>query len=130
MGLARLPESGTAATEMREVESAEGGRGFVRRHYRRLSAIPPRSIFLPPSSSASRAEVRGPAESREEMVGVEAVRPSGARTGSEVLGTAKALQRWRPGRDDEGACSGVFGLRRWRLVLGTLTIFLGVPRCC
>ncbi len=52
------------------------------------------------------------AVSRGEMVGAEAVRPAGARARSEVLGTAKAQQRWRPGRDDEGACGGVFWLRR------------------
>jgi hypothetical protein len=61
-----------------------------------------------------------------EMVEAEAVRPAGARAGSEVLWPIRAIQRWLPGRDDEG----VFGLRRWRLVYGTLTIFLGVPRCC
>jgi hypothetical protein len=76
----------------------EGGRDTVRGHHRRLSAIPPCSVFLPPSLSASRAEA-----SRAAMVGAEAVRPAGARDGSEVLGTAKALQHWRPGRVDEGA---------------------------
>jgi hypothetical protein len=123
-----MQESDMAATGIREVERAEGGRDDVPRHYRRLSTIPPRIVFLPPSSSASRAEARGPAASQEEMVEAEAIRPAGARAGSDALGTERALQHWRPGRDDEGACGGVFGLRR--LILGTLTIFLGVPHCC
>ncbi len=92
--MARLPESGSAATELEEVESAEGVRDAGRRHYRRLSAIPPRSILLPPSSSASRAEARGPAASRAAMVGAEAVWLAGARVGSEMLETANALQHW------------------------------------
>ncbi len=119
-----------AAIGIREEERAEGGRDDVPRHYRCLSAIPPRIVFLPPSSSASRAEMRGPAASQEEMVEAEAVRLAGAWAGSDALGTERALQHWRPGRDDKGACGGVFGLRRWRLILGTLTIFLGVPHCC
>jgi hypothetical protein len=130
MGSARLPESDVAATGIREEERAEGGRDDVPRHYRRLSTIPPRIDFLPPSSSASRAGARAPAASQEEMVVAEAVRLAGARAGSEALGTVRALRHWRPGRDDEGVCSGVFGLRRWRLVLGTLMIFLGVLHCC
>jgi hypothetical protein len=129
MGSARLPESDAAATGIREEERAEGGRDDVPSHYRRLSTIPPCIVFLPPSSSSSRAEAKAPAASQEEMVVAEAVRLAGGRAGSEALGTVRALWHWRPGRDDEGACGGVFGLRRWRLVLGTLTIFLGVPHC-
>ncbi len=67
--------------------------------------------------------------SQGEMVGAEVVRPAGAQAESEALGMIRAIQRWQPGSDDEGACGGIFGLRRWWLVFGTLTIFLGVPRC-
>jgi hypothetical protein len=130
MGSAKLPESDVVATGIREEERAEGGRDDVPRHNRRPSTIPPRIVFLLPSSSASRAEARAPAASQEEMVVAEAVRLVGARAGSEALGTVGALRHWRPGRDDEGACGGVFVLRRWRLVLGTSTIFLGVLHCC
>jgi hypothetical protein len=69
-----------------EVESAEGARDEGRRHSRRPSAVPPHIVSLPPSSSASRAEARGPAASRAAMVEEEAVRLAGARAGSEVLG--------------------------------------------
>jgi hypothetical protein len=123
-------ESYMAATGIREEERAEGGRDDFHRHYQRLSAIPPCIVFLPPSSSALPAEAKGPVPSQEEMVEAEAVQPAGARAGSDALGTERALQSWRPGRNDEGACGGVFSLRRWRLILGTLTIFLGVPHCC
>jgi hypothetical protein len=118
LGLARLPELGSEATKLEEVESAEGGRDAGRHHYRRPSAVPTRSVFLLPSSPASRAEARGPAASQVAMAGAEAVRPAGAWARSEVLGTAKALQHWRPDRVDEGVCGGVSGLRRWRLALG------------
>jgi hypothetical protein len=49
------------------------------------------------------------------MAEEEAVRPAGARAGSEVLKAAKALQRQRLDRVDEGIRGGVSGLRRWRL---------------
>jgi hypothetical protein len=55
------------------VESAEGGRDAGHRHSQRPSAVSPRSVFLPPSSSASRAEARGPAASRAAMAEEEAV---------------------------------------------------------
>ncbi len=71
-----------------EVEGAEGARDEGRRHSRLPSAVPPHSVSLPPFSSASRAEARGPAASRAEMAGEEAVWPAGARAGSEVLGAA------------------------------------------
>ncbi len=99
------------------MESAEGGRDEGRRHSRRPSADPPRRVFLPASSSASRAEALGLAASRAAMAEEEAVQPAGARAGSEVLGAAKAPQRQRPDRNDEGVCSGVSGLRQWRLAL-------------
>jgi hypothetical protein len=52
------------------------------------------------------------------MAEEEAVRPAGARAESEVLRAAKALQRQRPDRVDEGVSGGVSGLKRWRLALG------------
>ncbi len=100
-----------------EVESAEGARDEGRRHSRHLSAVPPHSVSLPPSSSASRAEARGPAASRAAMAGEEEVRPAGARAGSEVLGAATSPQRQRPDRDDEGVCGSVSRPRRWWLAL-------------
>ncbi len=103
------------------MECAEGGRDEDRLHSRRPSAVPPRSVFLPPYSSASQAEARGPAASRAAMAEEEAFRLAGARAGS-VLGVAKALQRQQPERDDEGVCGGVCGgvsgLRRWRMAIG------------
>jgi hypothetical protein len=100
-----------------EVESAEGARDEGRRHSQRPSAIPPHSVSLPPSLSASQAEARGPAASRAVMTEEEAVRPPGARAGSEVLETAALPQDQRPDRDEEGVCGGVSGLRRWRLAI-------------
>jgi hypothetical protein len=64
------------------------------------------------------------------MAMVEAVRPAGARAGSEVLGTASAQQHWRPDRVDEGVCGGVSGLWRWKLALGRLGRFLEVLQSC
>jgi hypothetical protein len=52
------------------------------------------------------------------MVRAEAVRPVGAWAGYEVLGTASALQHWRPDCVDEGVCGGISGLSRWQLALG------------
>jgi hypothetical protein len=43
-----------------EVESAEGARDEGCCHSQRPSTIPPHSVSLPPSSSASQAEARGP----------------------------------------------------------------------
>jgi hypothetical protein len=100
-----------------EVESAEGARDEGRRHSQRPSAIPPHSVSLPPSSSASRAEARGLAASRAVMTEEEAVRPAGARAGSEVLGAAALPQDQRPDRNDEGICGGVSGPRQWRLAI-------------
>jgi hypothetical protein len=88
LGSSGLPASGSEATMWEEVESVEGARDEGRRHSRRPSAVPPHSISLPPSSSASRAETRGPAASRAAMAGEEAVQPAGAWAGSEVLGVA------------------------------------------
>jgi hypothetical protein len=117
LGSPGLQASGLEATMWEEVESAEGARDEGRRRSRRPSAVPPHTFSLPPSSSASRAEVRGPAASRAAMVEEEAVRPAGARAGSEVLGAATSLRRQRQDRDDEGVCGGVFRPRRWRLAL-------------
>jgi hypothetical protein len=64
------------------------------------------------------------------MAMAEAVRPAGARAGSEVLGTASALKHWRPDRVDEGVCGGVSGLWRWQLALGRLWIFLVILQSC
>jgi phage shock protein PspC (stress-responsive transcriptional regulator) len=47
-----------------------------------------------------------------------------------VLGTAIALQHWRPDRVDEGVCGGVSGLWRWKLALGRLEIFLEALQNC
>jgi hypothetical protein len=102
-----------------EVENAEGARDEGRRHSRRPSAVPPHIFSLPPSSSASRVEARGPVASRALMVEEEAVRPVGARAGSEELGAATLLRRQRPDRDDEGVCGDVFGPRWWRLEFGS-----------
>jgi hypothetical protein len=69
LGSSGLPASGSGATMWEEVESAEGARDEGRRHYRLPSAVPPHSVFLPPFSSASRAEARGPAASRAAKAG-------------------------------------------------------------
>jgi hypothetical protein len=100
-----------------EVESAEGARDEGRCHSQRPSTIPPHSVSLPPSSSASQAEAeaRGPAASRAVMTEEEAVRPAGARAGYEVLGAAALPQDQRPDRDDEGVCGGVSGPRWSRM---------------
>ena len=83
-----LPASGSEATMWEEVENAKGARDEDRRHSQHPKAVPPHSVFLPPFSSASRAEARGPAASRAVMAVEEAVRPAGARAGSEVLRAA------------------------------------------
>ncbi len=57
-------------------------------------------------------------ESLVAMVGVVAVRPAGARAGSEVLRTATALQQWRSDRVDKGICSSVSRLRETWLQRG------------
>jgi hypothetical protein len=118
LGSASPPWSGSEAIEYEEVEYAEGGTDVGRRHHPRPSAAPPCSVFLPLFSSASQAEARGAAKSHAAMA--EVVRPAGARAGSEVLGTASALQHWRSVHVDEGVCGGVSGLWRWRLALGKL----------
>ncbi len=64
-----LPVSGSEATMWEEVEKAEGERDEGRRHYRLPSTVPPHSVILPPFSSASRAEARGPAAFRAAMAG-------------------------------------------------------------
>jgi hypothetical protein len=92
LGSSRLPASGSEATMWEEVESAEGARDEGRRHSQCPSAIPPHSVSLPPSSSALWAEARRPAASRAVMAEEEAVRPAGARAGSEVLGAAALPQ--------------------------------------
>ncbi len=112
------------------MECTEGGIDEGRRHLPHPSAAPPRNVFLPPFSSASQAEARGLAKSRAAMAMAEAARPAGARAGSEVLGTAIALQRWRPDRVDEGVCGSVSGLWRWKLALGMLKILLEVLQSC
>jgi hypothetical protein len=117
LGSSGLPASGSEATMWEEVESAEGARDEGHRYSLRPSAVPPHSVSLPPSSSASRAEERGPAASRAVMAEEEAVRPAGAWARSEVLGAATSPQRQRPDRDNEGVCGGVSGPRRWRLAL-------------
>jgi hypothetical protein len=68
LGSLGLSASGLEATMREEVENAEGARDEGRRHSRRPSTAPPHIFSLPPSSSASRAEARGPAASRAEMV--------------------------------------------------------------
>jgi hypothetical protein len=98
-----------------EVESTEGARDEGHCHSQRPSTIPPHSVSLLPSSSASQEEARGPAASRAVLTEEEAVRPAGARAGYEVLGAAALPQDQRPVRDDEGVCGGVSGLRRWRM---------------
>jgi hypothetical protein len=112
------------------VECAEEGIDVGRRHRPRPSAAPPRNVFLPPFLSASQAEVRGQAKSRAAMA--MAVWLAGARAGSEVLGTASALQHWRPDSVDEGVCGGVSGLWRWwwQLALGKLLKFLVTLQRC
>jgi hypothetical protein len=94
-----------------------GGRDAGRRPCQCLLAAPPRSAFLPPSSSAWRAgaRVRGPSVTRMAMVGAVADRPAGAQAGSDVLGAAIALQHWQPDRDDGGVGGGISRLRQWRL---------------
>jgi hypothetical protein len=107
-----------------------GGIVVGRRHLPRPSAAPPRNVFLPPFLSASQVEARGLAKSRAATAMAEAVRPAGARAGSEVLGTASALQHWRPDCVDEGVCGGVSGLWRWQLALDRLWIFLVILQSC
>jgi hypothetical protein len=102
----------------------------VGRHHLHPSATPPRSVFLPLSSFASKAEARGMAKSRAAMAMAEVVRPAGAQAGSEVLRTASALQHWRPDRIEEGVCGSISRLWRWRLALGKLWSFLVFLKCC
>jgi hypothetical protein len=119
LGSSGLPASGLEATMWEEVENAEGARDEGRSHSRRPSTVPPHIFSLLPSSSASRAEARGPAASRAAMVEEEAVQPAGARAGSEELGPATSLWRQRQVCNDEGVCGSVFGPRCWQLAFGS-----------
>jgi hypothetical protein len=82
--------------------------------------------FFASTAAWGREDTELGAEAGEEWSGVQTVGDGGrcGEIGRERVGNGVSEAA------GVGHGGGVFGLRRWRLVLGTLTIFLGAPRYC
>jgi hypothetical protein len=117
-----VADSAAAASEPEEAYEVEVRKKF-RPPHPHPSAARLHSTYWPPSSSASRTVMRGPAGIPVARAQAQAAQVAEVRTGSvqelvrlagERCEAAMALQHWRPGRVDEGdGGGGVSGLRRW-----------------